>query len=90
MSRHAGDKTKIWTGRLIRLIVLLAVAYGAYWTFVNWDYIRDRGRAKYEVERYGILWQSNFRYAKEFAHEHNRDFFSSTSTPAPTMSRATG
>ena len=50
MSRHAGDKTKIWTGRLIRLIVLLAVAYGAYWTFVNWDYIRDRGRAKYEVD----------------------------------------
>ena len=73
MSRHAGDKTKIWTGRLIRLIVLLAVAYGAYWTFVNWDYIRDRGRAKYEVERYGILWRTNFRYAKEFAQEHNRE-----------------
>ena len=28
MSRHAGDKTKIWTGRLIRLIVLLAVLTG--------------------------------------------------------------
>ncbi len=69
---HAGDKTRIWVNRFVKLIVFLVIAYGAFWVYTNWDYIRDRGSARYEEERYGVLWRTNLRAAKEFAKEHKR------------------
>lgn len=67
------DSFRILLGKLIKIAVLLAVLYGAVWCYFNWEYIQERFGAKYEVERYGIVWTTNLNTAKLLAARHGRN-----------------
>lgn len=67
------DSFRIFLGKLLKIALLLAVLYGAVWSYFNWDYLRERFGAKYEVERYGIVWNTNLNTAKQTAARHDRN-----------------
>lgn len=68
-----GDSTRLLMRRLIKFALIIMVLYGAIWSYFNWDYILEKFGAKYEVSRYGIIWNTNLSAAKRTAAKHNRN-----------------
>ncbi|WP_294503715.1 hypothetical protein [uncultured Victivallis sp.] len=67
------DSARLLMRRLIKFALVIAVLYGAVWSYFNWDYILEKFGAKYEVSRYGIIWNTNLSAAKRTAAKYNRD-----------------
>ena len=67
------DSARLLLTRLIKLALGIAVVYGAVWSYFNWDYILEKFGAKYEVSRYGIIWNTNLSAAKRTAAKYNRN-----------------
>ncbi|MBS1368325.1 MAG: hypothetical protein HPZ91_00055 [Lentisphaeria bacterium] len=68
-----GNSAGLLMKRLIKLALVLAVLYGAAWCYFNWDYVREKLGAKYEVSRYGIVWNTNLSSAKRLADKYKRN-----------------
>ncbi len=68
----AKDSFRILVGKLIKFALLIAVLYGIGWCYFNWEYVRERFGAKYEIERYGVVWSTNLNTAKRLAEKHDR------------------
>lgn len=67
------DSARLLMKRLIKLALLIAVVYGGVWCYFNWDYVLEKFGAKYEVSRYGIIWNTNLSAAKRTAAKYKRD-----------------
>ena len=66
------NSARLLAGRLIKFALLVVVLYGAAWCYFNWEYVRARFGAKYEEERYGIVWNTNLNAARRIAARHGR------------------
>ncbi len=66
------NSARLLAGRLFKFALLVVVLYGAAWCYFNWEYVRERFGAKYEEERYGIVWNTNLNAARRIAARHGR------------------
>lgn len=67
------DSARLLSKRLIKFALVVAVLYGGVWCYYNWDYVLEKFGAKYEVSRYGIIWNTNLSAAKRTASKYHRN-----------------